>query len=214
MNTPRNSLWLVMALGAITGSSSATADVLSFNFVVNHEGDPYFEHHEPFGSPINFGAIIRATSGEWFGSFVLGNPGGCIYSSSSTASIDLRAGAFAPFTFSSVDLGELDQLNANGPDYLIEGFLDSSPIFSFSGADVPSGFSSVINPNPGLVINRLVITMSREDVTKYAIDNIVAEIVNPVPPVPDPGNTGFLLGSALAFIGLSRLRLLIHAEVS
>ncbi|HWN93615.1 MAG TPA: hypothetical protein VNT99_01170 [Methylomirabilota bacterium] len=186
---------LFLALGLLGCTLSASATTITFSSLGGPHGAAYNGHSEG-------GFTMTPTVGAWQQvPIVFGNPPPSIFSLSASAGIEVTSGG--AFTFASVDLGDGDVAKV-GPSYTIEGFLGASSIFSFGGADIPFNFSTINNPSPGDVIDRLVITMNAGASTGYNIDNIV---VNNAAAVPDGGSTLMFLSGALGALGFYQRRL-------
>jgi hypothetical protein len=151
--------------------ANVDAAILTFDPLIGENEDPYTGHSEG-------GFNVSSTLGTWVEAHYHGNPVPDIFSRSSVAAIDVVEGSGSLFTFNSVDLALGGGSNLT---YLIEGYLDSSVVFSTGGTLDSVPFLTFASPSAS-AIDTLRITMTRGQASSYNIDNInVSASVVPAP---------------------------------
>lgn len=143
-------------------AAAASAGVVTFDTLPGVNSDPFTTITED-------GIAVNSLSGEWRQAFGVGNPVPSLYTLSETAALEVLTGG--TFTFTSVDLGTGGTL---GPEYQIIGYLASSEVLNFSGAAADDLFHTILNSTPGVVLDRLVISTTRQS-TSANVDNIVLD---------------------------------------
>lgn len=136
----------------------------------------------PYTGSIEGDFTVTPTAGSWFFAQMNGNPIPDIFSNSTQSSVEVVENLDGLFTFSSV---ELDDASSGGFDFLIEGYRNGLITFSIGGPYPGGQFTAINNPNPGIVIDALLISID-SNTSSYNIDNIVVDTI------PEP-STGILL---------------------
>jgi hypothetical protein len=151
--------------------ANVDAAILTFDPLDGSNGAPYTGHSES-------GFNVSSTLGAWVEAHNHGNPVPDIYSSSTVAAIDVVEGSGGLFTFQGVDLALGGGSNLT---YLLEGYLDSSLVFSAGGTLDSVPFVTFASPSAS-AIDTLRITMTKGGASTYNIDNInVSASVIPAP---------------------------------
>ena len=163
---------------------TAGAAPITFGGLSGANGDPFSTYTEN-------GFTVATTQGTWVEAHLFGAPVPDIFSTSSVAAVSVTGPGL--FSFSDVDLGL-----AGGTDvsYSITGMLGAATLYSFAGSLTGVSFHNVLNSS-SLLIDKLLITMTKAGASSYNIDNIN------VTAVPEPSS--YLL-MALGLAGLAAMR--------
>lgn len=176
-------------------AADARAAIITFENIGGETGDPFIAPYSEAGFQ------VAPITGRWLkgtvGGKVAGNPQPVIYGDTFTASLEVTELTGRPFFFSSIDIGNtfFDGLAGEPVSYTLEGFLGSRSVFTTSGE--AAGFETVASPSRR-PIDRLLLSMVREQADGYAIDNIN------VRPVPEPASIAIWLGIAAACFAARR----------
>lgn len=141
------------------------------------------------------GVTVDSTSGQWQHAFNVGNPVPSIFTSSGTASITITTGGL--FSLISFDLGTGNP--SDGPDYDVRGYLLGVELFAGFGGNPDASFYTIAGPNPGTLVDTVVITTILNGTSSANLDNIVVGTGE----VPEPASMA-LMGAGLGALLLLR----------
>ncbi len=186
----KRSVWMVTALGLLL-AGQGKADLITFSGLTN-------PNLTPFATPYTEGLFtVIPTSGTWYEGQVFGNPVPSLVGTV-TSTVEVTRIPSGLFTFSQVDLA--DALSG-GDTYVVEGLLGGSPVFSASGT-LPAGFTTVLSPDPGALIDTLRITEHQVS-GSFNIDNINVTPAQSPNAIPEP--------SSLVLFGIAAVGAVGHA---
>jgi hypothetical protein len=141
---------------------------------------------------------VTSSSGAWGQDHSFGNPVPSVFSSSTSASIDVTLTGGGAFIFNSVDLGNG---GTGSPSFFIQGFFNNNWILGISSSlPASNAFFTVPTYDNTIQIDTLRITMGVNDTNFFNVDNI-----NVGAAVPEPASL-MLLGTAVVPMLLRRRR--------
>ena len=149
--------------------ASASAATITFSGLAGANGDPLTTPYTEAGFTVN------TTAGEFFQAQLFGNPIPSLFATlATTDTLDVTGGSFmfSSFMFSSFDLAA----NNGDVDFTFTGSLSGVQKYSVSGVEPgrfgPFGFDTISNPDAGITIDDLKITLHILG-SSGNIDNIV-----------------------------------------
>lgn len=195
---------VVAAIAAGVMSGQARADqTITFSNYTGPSGGAFTSYSEA-------GFTVTATSGQWQYSQSAGQPSPSVYSQDALGSLEVIQAIPGEFTFDSIDPLEVSFSSQASEDYSLRGYLGATSVFDVTGSTVGTSvigdFTTVQNPDPGALIDRLEISFARgANGAGLILDNIV---LNPSLATPEP-STLALVGAgipALLVVGYRRRR--------
>jgi hypothetical protein len=182
-----------LATAALLLGSAAHGYNVGFNSIAGADGSAFTSHSEG-------GFSVSAVSGTWKVGLSSGNPAPSIYGEPPTLGVarvtDTTTGLF---TFSSVDLAGFGSTTST---YTIEGFRNNGSVYSTGGTlNILNAWFTIPSPNPGIILDRLDISISGNSSQTFNVDNIVVNNA-----VPEPGTVALVAMTALAGCAICRVR--------
>jgi ELWxxDGT repeat protein len=161
--------------------SASNASTISFNDLSGHQGDG-----DPFTTYTEGRFTVTPVTGRWMVMTtvsptpdVFGNPPPSIWEDTFTASLDVTQSSGGVFRFDGIDL-------TRSTNYTLTGLLGDQTVFTASGTVPagPAGFMTVQSTSSA-TIDRLRISVVRNDVETTNIDNIRLGVPVPSETVPE-----------------------------